>query len=319
GDAILPNELAALVPPGGGIGTVVKSEHRSKTYWRLVPLIAGADVVGGLVLKGDDALPYRDDLMRSFANALAALLQKHSLRLEAMRNSELEERDRWRRALLGSVSHDLRTPLASLTTSASTLAELKDELTSDQREELLATIERQSLRLARLVENLLDSSRIEANMLAPRIANVDTRELIDEALGAFGEAERALVHVSFDESIPSVAVDHVLVAQALANLIENGLRYCEPSTGVDVSATSAESRVEIGVRDRGPGVDPSLKGRIFGRFEKGAGSPGAGLGLWIAQSFVELNGGVIRFRDAVDGGSVFLIELPTANEMMVDG
>jgi two-component system sensor histidine kinase KdpD len=254
-------------------------------------------------------------LLGTFANQAALAVDRARLREQALRARLLEEVDRWRSALLGAVSHDLRTPLASIKTAVSSLRQPGTSMVPADRAELLELIELQSDRLARLVTNLLDMTRIEAGALEPRPAAMAIDELVDEALAALGgllPRDRVVLQVAPD--LPLLRVDHVLISQVLANVLENAGRLSPPGSPIRIGARPAPRsdamRVEISVRDEGPGIVPAERDRVFEMFSQNGGGGRAGLGLTIAKAFVEAHGGRIWIDPDVSSGARVVFTVP---------
>jgi two-component system sensor histidine kinase KdpD len=229
----------------------------------------------------------------------------------------LEEIDTLRRALVGAVSHDLRTPLATIKLSASALVESGASLSPDDIKELAELVDAQADRLDRLVSNLLDMTRIQSGALEVRRQPAALGDLVDEALLVLGRSGRsAEVDWLLPDDLPLVDVDHVLVRQVLANLLDNALRHSPPRGAVTVSAApSAAGKVEVRVTDSGPGVPPDERERIFQVFNRREAGGRGGLGLAIVQAFLEAHGERIWVEDARRGdgarGASFVFTLPT--------
>jgi two-component system sensor histidine kinase KdpD len=254
-------------------------------------------------------------LLGTFANQAALAVDRSRLRERALRARLLEEVDRWRSALLGAVSHDLRTPLASIKTAVSSLRQSGTALRPDDRAELLELIELQSDRLARLVTNLLDMTRIEAGALEPRPAAMAFDELVDEALAALGGLlPRDRVAVEAAPDLPLLQIDHVLISQVLANVLENAGRLSPSGSVIRIGARPAPrsdgAKVEISVRDEGPGIPAAERDRVFEMFSQNGGGGRAGLGLTIAKAFVEAHGGRIWIDPEVSSGARVVFTLP---------
>lgn len=278
-----------------------------------VALAVNERPVGMLVLQ-DVVLRGRDrTLLGTFANQAALAVDRARLREEALRARLLEEIDRWRGALMGAVSHDLRTPLAAVKTAVSSLRQPDAQLSVEDRAELLELIEQQSDRLARLVTNLLDMTRIEAGALEIRPTSIPVDELVDEALGNLGGiVGRERVRVVAPADLPMLHIDHVLISQVLANLLDNAERMSPPGSVICVSAraVSEADRIEIAVADQGPGVARSERERVFEMFSQNGRGGRAGLGLAIAKAFVEAHGGAIWIDPNVDLGTRVVFTVP---------
>ena len=216
-------------------------------------------------------------------------------------------------AVLRAVSHDLRTPLMAILTSASALVREDLELDREDRSELAATILQEASRLDRLVGNLLDLSRLEAGAAPPEIAERSIDDIVVEALDELGEAG-GRVKVSLPDDSYAVQADAQQIQRVLVNLIENALKYSPAGEPVHVQVTSTSSEALIRVVDHGPGLAPADRERIFEPFRRAAdgGARGAGLGLAIARGFAESNGGRVWAESREGQGSTFVLALPVA-------
>jgi K+-sensing histidine kinase KdpD len=233
-------------------------------------------------------------------------------RLEAAeRLRVLEAVDRARTALLGAVTHDLRTPLAAIAAAASDLRAGDVAFTAEQQQVLLATIAERAASLDRTVEQVLDASRLQAGAVTVLAEAVELRELVEEATTELGPRAVERVVTRMDGPGPLVLVDPVLIVAVLRNLLENALRHGPPGTPVEVQADRAGAAVVVAVTDAGPGLAPD-PGDVFAAFQGGSG--GAGLGLTIVRGFVELHGGRIDHHEAPGGGATFEFTLPAIEE-----
>jgi two-component system sensor histidine kinase KdpD len=243
---------------------------------------------------------------------VASEVQRRRLAEEANRAALLEQVDRQRCALLRSVSHDLRTPLATIRTATS---ELQASVVTDEamREELLALVDDQAERLDRLVANLLDLSRIEAGALHPDRQAVDMRELVEDRRSSLARAlDDVRVRVAIDPGLPLVSADYDQLGQVLANLVENAARHSPSGGTVTVAATGGEGVVEVVVADEGKGVAPDDAAGIFEPFRTGRGSGSTGIGLAICKGVVEAHGGTIWLADH-SGGAAFHFTVPVCD------
>jgi two-component system sensor histidine kinase KdpD len=215
---------------------------------------------------------------------------------------------------MGAASHDLRTPLAAVKTAVSSLRQASAQISPEDREELLELIEQQSDRLARLVTNLLDMTRIEAGALEIRPTVIPLDELVDEALGSLGGiVGRERIRLEAPADLPLLRIDHVLLSQVLANLFDNAERVSPPGSAIQVTARvwpGATGLVEIGVADEGPGIEPGERGRVFEMFSQNGRGGRAGLGLAIARAFVEAHGGLIWIDSGVQHGARIVFTVP---------
>jgi two-component system sensor histidine kinase KdpD len=257
--------------------------------------------------------------------AEAQLLWAERARLveESNRLQLLEEVDRLRAALIGSVSHDLRTPLASIKASISDLADPGLLLSDDDRATLLRTTEEETDRLTRLVTNLLDMSRIQAGALVPHTSATPLDELIGAVAGRLGPTlGEGRLAVEIADGLPLADVDYLLVEQVLSNLLENAARYTPPGTAVTVRAAAVgDGEVEVAVVDHGPGVAEQERERIFDQFYRlraeGQGPVGTGMGLAIVKGIAEAHGGRIWVEGTPGGGATFVLRLPVSPESML--
>jgi len=307
--------LERILPPPGTPASLTGSIVAGALL-RQIPLAAAGRPVGLLVLRGPALDVHDRALLATYTNHAALAIERAQLRDQALRADLLQEVDEWRAALVGTVAHDLRTPLASIKVAVSDLREPGIVLTETARRDLLETIEEQTDRLTRLVSTVLDLWRLEAGARRPKREPVAVDDLIDEAT--------ALVETSLDASrlrrviapdLPPLEVDPTLIAQALANLLENAARHNPPGAEILVEATRRRGHgdeIELAVSDSGPGVPPDQREMIFELFHRGAGGGRAGLGLAIAKAFVEVHGGRIGVGGARRGGARFVMTVPAA-------
>ncbi len=236
---------------------------------------------------------------------------------QAVEAETLRQSDAVKTAILHAVSHDLRSPLTAIRAASEGLESPALDLTGTDREGLLETIRIEVRRLERLVENLLDLSRLEAGptVRRPELWTMDA--LLARALDQLGrDADR--VRATLEPGLPPTRVDAAHIERVLVNLLENALKFSSPSDLVDVSAALESGQMVVRVRDRGPGVAPDDRERIFEPFERGGLGRGSGLGLAIARGFAEANGGRVRLEALGEGGgSVFVLELPAAAQTAV--
>lgn len=291
----------------------------------VVALTASGRPVGLLALSApstpDATLSASDvDLLRTYANQAALAIERSAMREVSIRSETLEAVDRWRAAMMGAVSHDLRTPLASVKAAVSTLRQHDAPLSAHDQEELLELIESQSDSLDRLVANLLDMTRLEAGALTLHRQPESVSDLVEDAVAALGTVldESRLVS-SYAADLPMVDVDRILMTQVLANLIQNAERYSPDGQLIEVTATRTGDVVTVVVRDHGPGVDPGDQERIFRMFNRVSGGGRAGLGLTIAQAFTEAHGQHISVENDPEGGARFLVTMPVAATLIEVG
>ena len=255
--------------------------------------------------------PARRRLLESLAGQTAAALERLVL-AERSRESEVEvEAERLRTALLSSLSHDMRTPLASIEGAASTLLQ-ETEPAPAARRDLAATIVQESHRMGRLVANLLDMIRVEAGTLQVH----KEWQLLSDVVGvALLRTEEQLrghpVTTAFPADLPLVPMDEILLEQVFVNLLENAAKHTPAGTPIEVGASSRPGEVVAYVADRGPGLPPGEEESIFRKFHRGGGGAGGiGLGLTICRGIVTAHGGRIWAENRSGGGAIFRIALP---------
>jgi two-component system sensor histidine kinase KdpD len=251
-------------------------------------------------------------VLNAFAAAAQTAYEGQRLSERAGEARELAAADKQRTALLAAVGHDLRTPLAGIKASVSTLRQTDVAWSEDQRRELLAAIEESADRLDAIVENLLDASRLEAGALSVQPVPVALDEVISAALLAVPGARDA-VTVDVPEDLPLVRADPGLLERVVANLLENAVRHGNGSP-VELTATAGEMDARIKIVDHGPGVPAAERERLFRPFERmGGGTPqGAGLGLTVARGFTEAMDGVLIADGSEGGGLTMRLRLPLA-------
>ncbi|HEX4435130.1 MAG TPA: DUF4118 domain-containing protein [Acidimicrobiales bacterium] len=314
GQALSVDDVVSLTSGGGPARSLGLTEE-SEPHRVSVALAVGDHPVGLLVLQDVELVGRERSLLGTFANQAALALDRAELSEQAMRTRLLEEIDRWRSALMGAASHDLRTPLASIKTAVSSLRQVGAQLDPADRAELLELIELQSDRLARLVTNLLDMTRIEAGALELRPVAMAFDELVTEALGSLeGILGPGRVLAEAPGDLPLLHIDHVLISQVLANLLENADRLSPAETIIRVKGRVApgtgSAQVEIAVSDDGPGIGREDRERVFEMFSQNGGGGRAGLGLAIAKAFVEAHGGLIWVDPDVERGARLVFTVP---------
>jgi two-component system sensor histidine kinase KdpD len=316
GHALTDEELVSLISSGGQTRSLgmAGGETASRVA---VALVASNRPVGLLVLQEVQFARHDRALLGTFANQAALAVERAQLQDLALRTRLLEEIDRWRGAMMGAVSHDLRTPLASVKTAVSSLRQDNACLSEIDRADLLELIELQSDRLARLVTNLLDMTRIESGALAVRPTLIPLDELVDESLAAIdGLVPRNRVRLESSVDLPLLNIDHVLIGQVLANLLENAGRLSPTHSVIRIDARSVGDPgapfVEIAVTDEGPGIASQERERVFEMFSQNGGGARAGLGLAIAKAFIEAHGGAIWIDPATTRGARVVFTVPAA-------
>ncbi|MFD8590329.1 ATP-binding protein [Streptomyces sp. NPDC059637] len=277
---------------------------------------ADVDVPAGdrtaLALRGR-VLPAEDRrVLGAFAAQAAVVLERRRLVDEAERARRLEEGNRIRTALLAAVSHDLRSPLAAVKASVSSLRSGDVAWSPEDEAELLAAIEEGADRLDHLVGNLLDMSRLQTGAVTPLLRETAPDEVVPPALKGV-PAHRVLLDIP--ETLPMVAADRGLLERAVANIVENAVQYSPDGEQVLLAASALGDRVELRVVDRGPGVPDAAKEQIFEPFQRHGDAPrgnGVGLGLAVARGFTEAMGGTLAAEDTPGGGLTMVLTLNAA-------
>jgi signal transduction histidine kinase len=284
------------------------------------PLLVGPRAVGMLSVSRRQAQSFTPEDVEFVAllGRLVATAVQNIRAYESERKTveELRRLSALRADFVSLVSHELRSPMAAVIGAARTLQQRWRELRPEHREGFLALIADETSRLADLIGDVLDTSRIEAGTFSYVFTDVDLGTLVREtvATAALGQDE-VRVEASVDEPLPSIRGDRNRLRQVLTNLIENAVKYSPAGEQVDVAAFVENGAVRVDVADRGPGVPVDQQAVIFekfGRAHAGGGKPGTGLGLFIARSIVEAHGGALDVRSQPDRGSVFTLTLPVA-------
>ncbi|MEU6672689.1 sensor histidine kinase KdpD [Streptomyces sp. NPDC046853] len=263
--------------------------------------------LSGRVLPAEDRR-----VLAAFAAQAVVVLDRRRLQDEAQQARTLAEGNRIRTALLAAVSHDLRTPLAGIKAAVSSLRSDDVAWSEEDQAELLEGIEDGADRLDHLVGNLLDMSRLQTGTVTPLIREIDLDEVVPMALGGVPDGSADL---DIPETLPMVSVDKGLLERAVANIVENAVKYSPDAEPVLVSASALGDRVELRVVDRGPGVPDTAKDRIFEPFQRYGDAPrgaGVGLGLAVARGFVESMGGTLEAEDTPGGGLTMVLTLRAA-------
>jgi two-component system sensor histidine kinase KdpD len=285
-----------------------------------LPLTAARGTVGVLGVEPTSgettpATPEQLHLLETFAAQTALAIERVALVDEAQHAHLRSETERLRNSLLSAVSHDLRTPLATITGSASALVEHGAELDAAAQRELAQAIHEEADRLNRLVQNLLEMTRLESGGI--RVGK--DWEPLEEVVGsALARVEKRLgdrrVDIQLPPDLPLVPLDPLLIEQVLINILDNAIKYTPAGSPIE-SASTEDREVHVVVADRGPGFEPGEETLVFEKFYRGhaAGTrSGAGLGLAIARGIVEAHGGQITAETRAGGGALFRFSLPLA-------
>jgi two-component system sensor histidine kinase KdpD len=273
----------------------------------------GSSALAGLArAQALEAERRREDADRALTELAALSRERDRMQEEMVEAEALRRSDELKTALLRSISHDLRTPLTSIIAGGAALGSAT--LTDTEREELSAAIVGEGERLSRLVENLLDMSRLEAGKAEPHREQTDLGEVLDVAREAV--VQPGMVTLALDPELPTVSADAAQLERAFANLLENAIRH-GGGRPVTVRSRLVGEKIAIRVVDQGPGIPESEWARIFEPFQSGAengAGEGSGLGLAIARGFVEANGGEIAVESVVGQGSSFVVGFPCGEQ-----
>jgi signal transduction histidine kinase len=287
----------------------------------IAPLLLGARPIGMISLSREAVGAFTEDEVELIAllGRLVATALQNIRAYEAERNTveELRRLSALRADFVSLVSHELRSPMAAVIGAARTLQDRWRTLNPDQREAFLALIADETNRLAALIGDVLDTSRIEAGTFNYRFNDVDLARLIDEAVNtaAVGQDEVA-VRADVEGELPFIRGDGERLRQVLQNLIDNAVKYSPAGDEVAVRVRRFDGSVLIEVVDHGPGIPHDQQRVIFEKFGRadvpGGSKPGTGLGLFIARSIAEAHGGSLDVRSTPESGSTFVLELPVA-------
>jgi two-component system sensor histidine kinase KdpD len=292
---------------------------------RYLPLSTARGVLGVLGVQGPataerSPVPEQARLLEAFASQGALALERASLAEQARRAEMLQATEKLQTALLNSISHDLRTPLVSITGALSSLQEDGVMLDGQARRALVDNARAEAERLNRLVGNLLEMTRLEAGALKVRRQAVEVADLVGTALQQLGDRlEERPVTVAVPDDLPAVGADFVLMLQVLGNLLDNALKYSPAGSPLELSARGAidADMVDIEVADRGTGIPPQDLERIFDKFyrvQRPGNATGTGLGLSICKGIVEAHGGRLQVENRPGGGTRVRVSLPAAKD-----
>ncbi|MER5865135.1 ATP-binding protein [Kitasatospora sp. NPDC002040] len=306
-------DSAALLERTGGT-VIARSDSGADPVAdrEVTELPVGADAL--LVLTGR-RLPAADQrVLIAFAAHVAAALERDRLATAAAEVEPIKAADRMRTALLAAVSHDLRTPLAAALASVGSLRSPDVEFSDQDRAELLATADESLLKLNRLVDNLLDLSRLQAGALVLHLQPTHLDEVLPRALDSLADPHAPVQPLDL-ATVPPVLADPPLLERVLANVITNALRHNAPGAPVLVTASTHAARVEIRIVDRGPGIPTEDRDRVFLPFQRLGdtdNTTGVGLGLALSRGLAEAMDGTLEVEDTPGGGTTMLLTLPAA-------
>jgi two-component system sensor histidine kinase KdpD len=258
--------------------------------------------------------PEQRQTIESFVHQAALAIERATLAEQARQAELLQVTEKLQTSLLNSISHDLRTPLVSITGALSSLRERSLELNQEARESLLETAHDEAERLNRLVGNLLNMTRLEAGAIRLKKEPCDIQDVIGAALEQLGERiNRRQVQVNLPSETSLIALDSALFEQVLVNLVDNAVKYSGPDTLIEVNVAEAEGTVSVEVCDRGIGIPDGDLERVFDKFyrvQRPESVSGTGLGLAICKGIIEAHGGSIRAENRAGGGTVVRVTLP---------
>jgi two-component system sensor histidine kinase KdpD len=285
---------------------------------RYQPLRTSRGVVGVLGVRPADANHYLTHDQRrtldAFANQVAMAIERARLAEQAHQSEILEITDKLQSALLNSISHDLRTPLVSITGALSSLRDDTFHLDEASRRSLLDTAQEEADRLNRLVSNLLDMTRQEAGAMRIHKEVCDILDLVGSALEQLnGRIGNHPIQVKVSQELPNIALDFILISRVLVNVIDNAIKYSPADAPIEISAQAANAYLEIAVADRGSGIPKEDLTKIFDKFyrvQRPDNVIGTGLGLAISKGIIDAHGGFIAAENRPGGGTIITLALP---------
>jgi two-component system, OmpR family, sensor histidine kinase KdpD len=303
---------AVLREDDGGWRVEARSGGRAPTRPQDAAVVSELAPGMALALAGPPIAAEDQLVLNAFAAQLATVVEHGRLRAENAQAQALAEANALRSALLQAVSHDLRTPLAAIKASASSLADAQVDWSPDDVVAFASTIDEQTDRLTALVANLLDMSRIQAGVVTPTSRPIGLEEVVPGAVAWLGLPDDA-VDIDLPATVPPVLADAQLLERVVANLVDNAARFAPPGRPVRVEAGAVGERVDLRIVDEGPGIPADARKNAFQPFQRLGDQPagsGVGLGLAVAQGFVTAMGGTIEVDDTPGGGTTFVVSLP---------
>jgi two-component system sensor histidine kinase KdpD len=281
-----------------------------------IPLIAPGSIVGVLSIRpvsGTSFSPEQESFLQNISYQLSMRIERENLSVSNQKAHLMEESERLHRILLNSISHELRTPLTTITGASSSLLDKEVEARPETRRALSEEIRKASERLNRLVDNLLDMSRLESGMLKLNRQLYDAGDLVSVVIRRLeNEFASHKILISIGEEVPMISIDFALMEQVLANIIYNAVLHTPPETTISITASVKDNALIIIVKDNGPGLNEDEIPHLFEKFRRGSQvvSGGTGLGLSICKGIVEAHGGTISAANNPKGGASFTIRLP---------
>lgn len=325
-----------VIPLDGGSRTiadwVIQSGRRagkgtssySDSPFLFVPIKASSRAIGVMVIEEcETSLPENLQLIEAFAGQAAMALERVRLSIQAEEARVLRQKNHLEQALLNSISHDLRTPLVTISGVLDLLLNDERMYDTEKRRAMLSTASEEAARLNRFVGSLLDMTRLEAGALSPRLAECEVDEIIGCAIGAVEQRLGAhRIVTSTEPNLPLLSADLALLTQALVNLLDNSIKHSPRTADITLSARLEGRSVIIAVCDSGPGVPEGEEERIFDKFHRVSVPEkvgGTGLGLSIAKGIIEAHNGRITASNRAQGGLMVEVMLPAAGPDSVTG
>jgi two-component system sensor histidine kinase KdpD len=323
GENLSDAEIEIFVKRGGASHRNESQMHKGTDIFIqsnvvFIPLLTGGNIIGFLSYtpSAESGELTADDkkLLEAMANQVALAIERMKLLDENRQIEVLQETEKLHKALLSSVSHDLRTPLVSITGAMSSLMESENNIDSLLRKELIETAYEESVRLNKLVSHLLDMARIEAGALKACIKSCDLREVIAVSLEELDEKWKSLaIQVEIPDDLGDVPMDFLLMTKVLGNLIENAAKFSYLGSPIAISADVENDRLQIRVQNHGEGILQEDLNRVFSKFYRAEGTQkiqGTGLGLSICKGLVELHKGQIWIESQPKKETIVHVELP---------
>jgi two-component system sensor histidine kinase KdpD len=306
-------------PAGRGTDTLPRSTAL------FLPLVGSEDSIGVVGIQTRDVHrlsdPDQRQLLETCVRQIAIAIERDTLSLQAY-DAKLEaESERMRSSLLSSVSHDLRTPLAVIAGATSSIIDSAKDRLTNQEMSLAMSVFEESQRLSRLVDNLLYMTRLESTALRLRTEPHVFEEIVGAAIARVEPlAGTRRINVIIPPDLPLLDVDALLIEQLIINLLENAIRYTPPDRSIDLIASSSRGKVQVSVRDNGPGIRRGDEDKVFEKFYRGAShahdsTRGVGLGLAICKAVIEAHGGKIAAKNREEGGAEFTFSLPVFHQI----
>ena len=255
----------------------------------------------------------KETLLNSFIKQTGAAVEREFLNNGANKALLLEESEKLYKTLFDSISHELKTPIAAIMGASSYLLHSQSPAGNDTQNQLFEEINTATIRLNRLVENLLDMARLESGMLIPNIKTCDVNDLFNSVLNNF-EEEKITQEITTDiqDNFPYINIDFVLMEQALKNILQNAVIYSSPESKIELQATYDEENIYLIISDNGKGIPEQNLENIFNKFYRidNSKSGGTGLGLSITKGIIEVHKGTITASNKKTGGLKFIIKIP---------